>query len=82
MGNSQCQCVNTTEQEAKYEKYREFKAIKRKESEIDSEYMLICKIIRIQSAIRGYLERKKYERMKLEEYSENVELILNRFSRQ
>lgn len=79
MGQANCACVKTIHNEETVDKF----AIKEsKENYLNkcNEYTLLKNIIKIQSILRGWLDRKKFERMKIKAYNSKVDKILLDFS--
>ena len=79
MGQANCACVKTIHSEEVLDKL----AVKEsKENYLNrcNEYTLLKNIIKIQSLLRGWLDRKKFERMKIKAYNSKVDKILLDFS--
>lgn len=79
MGQANCACVKTINNEEAIDK------ITIKESKENylikcNEYTLLKNIIKIQSLLRGWLDRRKFERMKIKAYNNKVDRILLDFS--
>lgn len=79
MGQANCTCVKTINNEEAIDK------ITIKESKENylikcNEYTLLKNIIKIQSLLRGWLDRRKFERMKIKAYNSKVDRILLDFS--
>ena len=79
MGQANCTCVKTVHNEEAADK------IFVKESKENhfikcNEYTLLKNIIKIQSLLRGWLDRKKFEKLKIKAYNSKVDKILLDFS--
>jgi len=79
MGQANCTCVKTIHNEEAVDK------MVVKESKENylikcNEYTLLKNIIKIQSLLRGWLDRKKFEKMKIKAYNGKVDKILLDFS--
>lgn len=77
MGASNFCCVKTTNQD---EYYSAAKGSKLAYISKCSEYVLLKNIIKIQALLRGWLDRRKFEKLKIKLYNEKVDKLLFDFS--
>ena len=80
MGQANCACVKTIHNEEACGDKLPMKESKENYLIKCNEYTLLKNIIKIQSLLRGWLDRKKFERMKIKAYNSKVDKILLEFS--